>query len=67
LKAIEVARKQQAKSLELRATVSLAKLWQSQSKHNEAHSMLLEVYSWFTEGFATKDLHEAKALIDDLS
>src|SRR5262249_52963074 len=96
LKAIEVARGQQAKSLELRATVSLARLWQRQAlergagsteqgaegskesgvnskeqkaqpKLAEAHRMLSEVYNWFTEGFDTKDLQEAKALIEELS
>jgi predicted ATPase len=67
LKAIEVARKQQAKSLELRAVMSLAKLWQRQSKQKEAHEMLAAVYNWFTEGFDTKDLQEAKALLDELS
>jgi predicted ATPase len=67
LKAIEIARRQQAKSLELRATVSLARLWQRQGKQKEAHGMLAEIYGWFTEGFDTKDLQEAKALIDELS
>jgi adenylate cyclase len=66
LKAIEIARKQQAKSLELRAATSLARLWQQQGKTKEAHEMLSEIYSWFTEGFDTKDLQEAKALIDSL-
>ena len=66
-KAIEIARKQQAKSLELRATISLAKLWQNQGKHYEAHSMLSTVYNWFTEGFDTKDLQEAKALLEELN
>jgi class 3 adenylate cyclase/predicted ATPase len=66
-KAIEIARKQQAKSLELRATVSLARLWQSQGKKDEAHQMLAETYDWFTEGFDTKDLQEAKALLEELS
>jgi len=67
LKAIEIARKQQAKSLELRATMSLARLWQQQGKHNAACNMLSEIYGWFTEGFDTKDLQEAKALIEELS
>ena len=66
LKAIEVARKQKAKSGELRASVSLARLWQQQSKQKEAHQMLSEVYGWFTEGFDTKDLQEAKALMEEL-
>ncbi len=67
LQAIEIARKQQAKSLELRATVSLARLWQQQGKQHEAHTTLSEIYNWFTEGFDTKDLQEAKALIEELS
>ncbi len=66
-KAIEIARKQQAKSLELRATISLARLWQQQGKQKEAHQMLAEIYGWFTEGFDTKDLQEAKALLDSLA
>jgi predicted ATPase len=66
-KAIEIAQKQQAKSLELRATVSLARLWQQQGKITEAHRMVSEVYNWFTEGFDTKDLQEAKALLEELS
>ncbi len=66
LKAIEIAQKQQAKSLELRATMSLARLWQQQGKQAEAHRMLSEIYGWFTEGFDTKDLQEAKALLDAL-
>ncbi|NOT55295.1 MAG: hypothetical protein HOP18_11865 [Deltaproteobacteria bacterium] len=67
LKAIEVARKQQAKSLELRATVSLARLWQQQGKRPEAHDLLSEIYNWFTEGFDTKDLQEAKTLLNELA
>src|SRR5713101_1367378 len=51
LKAIEIARRQQAKSLELRAVMSLSRLWQSQGKTKEAHEMLAEIYTWFTEGF----------------
>jgi predicted ATPase len=65
-KAIEIARKQQAKSLELRAAMSLARLWQQQGKQKEAHEVLAEIYGWFTEGFDTKDLQEAKALLDSL-
>jgi predicted ATPase len=67
LKAIEIARKQQAKSLELRAVVSLARLWQQQGKKEEAWQMLAEIYGWFTEGFDTKDLQEAKALLEALA
>jgi predicted ATPase len=66
LKAIEIARKQQAKSLELRAVMSLSRLWQQQGKKAEARQMLAEIYSWFTEGFDTKDLQEAKALLEEL-
>ena len=66
LKAIAIARQQQAKLWELRAIMSLSRLWQQQSKRQEAHSMLSEVYGWFTEGFDTKDLQEAKALIEEL-
>ena len=66
-KAIEIARRQSAKSLELRAAVSLSRLWQQQGKQREAHKMLGEIYGWFTEGFDTKDLQEAKALLDELA
>jgi predicted ATPase len=66
LKAIEIARRQQAKSLELRAVMSLSRLWQSQGKKEEARQMLAEIYGWFTEGFDTKDLQEAKALLKEL-
>jgi adenylate cyclase len=66
LKAIEVARRQQAKSWELRASTSLACLWQQQGKRAEAHKLLSEVYNWFTEGFDTRDLREAKALLESL-
>jgi predicted ATPase len=61
-----VARRQQAKSLELRAVMSLSRLWQQQGKQKEAHDMLAEIYGWFTEGFDTKDLREAKALLEEL-
>jgi predicted ATPase len=66
LKALDIARKQQAKSLELRAVMSLSRLWQQQGKQKEAHSLLSDIYNWFTEGFDTKDLQEAKALLDSL-
>jgi DNA-binding winged helix-turn-helix (wHTH) protein/predicted ATPase len=66
LKAIEIARRQQAKSLELRAVMSLARLWQKQGKQKEARQMLAEIYGWFTEGFDTKDLQEAKTLLKEL-
>jgi predicted ATPase len=66
LKAIEIAQRQQAKSLELRAVMSLSRLWQSQGKKEEAHRMLVEIYGWFTEGFDTRDLQEAKALLVEL-
>ncbi len=67
LKAIEIARKQQAKSLELRAVMSLSRLWQNQGKKDEARNTLSEIYNWFTEGFDTKDLQEAKALLEELN
>jgi predicted ATPase len=66
-KAIEVARQQQAKSWELRAAMSLSRLWQSQGKREEAHQLLAEIYDWFTEGFDMRDLKEAKALLEELS
>ena len=67
LKAIDIARQQQAKSWELRASTSLSRFWQQQGKQKEAHALLSAVYSWFTEGFDTKDLQEAKALLDELA
>ena len=67
LKALAVAQKQQAKSLELRAAMSLARLWQRQGKQHEARNLLSETYGWFTEGFDTKDLQEAKALLEELA
>src|SRR4029453_14497076 len=60
--ALTIARRQQAKSLELRAAMSLSRLWQRQDKQAEAHELLAEIYGWFTEGFDTADLQEAKAL-----
>jgi class 3 adenylate cyclase/tetratricopeptide (TPR) repeat protein len=67
LASLNVAREQQAKSWELRTSTSLARLWQSQGKRQEALDLLKPVYDWFTEGFDTKDLKEAKALLDELS
>jgi predicted ATPase len=65
-RAIEVARQQSAKSWELRATTSLARLLREQGKRDEARTMLAEIYGWFTEGFGTRDLKDAKALLDEL-
>jgi predicted ATPase len=64
--ALDIACRQQAKSLELRAAMSLARLWQCQGKRNEARQLLAPVYDWFTEGFDTADLQEAKALLEAL-
>jgi predicted ATPase len=66
-KAIEIAQRQQAKSWELRAVMSLSRLWQNQGKKDEARQLLAEIYGWFTEGFDTKDLQEAKALLQELT
>jgi adenylate cyclase len=66
-RAIEIARKQSAKSLELRATTSLARLLAKQGHRDEARAMLAEIYNWFTEGFDTADLKDAKALLDQLA
>jgi predicted ATPase len=65
-RAFSVSRKQQAKSLELRAAMSMARLWRDQGKRHEARGLLAPVYGWFTEGFDTLDLKEAKALLDEL-
>jgi predicted ATPase len=65
--ALSVAQSQQAKSCELRAATSLARLWQSQGKDQEAHDLLAPVYDWFTEGFDTADLKDAKALLNELA
>ena len=64
--ALDIARHQQAKSLELRAAMSLARLWQGQGKHAEARQLLAPIYDWFTEGFDTADLREAKGLLEAL-
>jgi len=65
--ALTVARRQQAKSYELCAAMSLARLWQQQRKRREAYDLLAPVYHWFTEGFDTADLQEAKALLEALA
>jgi predicted ATPase len=65
--ALAIARRQQAKSCELRAATSLAQLWQQQGKRAEACALLAPIYGWFTEGFDTADLQEAKALLAALS
>jgi predicted ATPase len=65
-RAVDVARRQAAKSLELRAAMSLSRLWQQQGKRQAAHALLAPVYHWFTEGFDTLDLQEAKALLQEL-
>jgi len=64
--AVAIAREQQAKSWELRAATSMARLWRDQGKRDEAHDLLAPIYGWFTEGFNTLDLKEAKALLDEL-
>jgi predicted ATPase len=65
-RALDVSRRQQAKSLELHAAMSLARLWQQQGKRAEAHALLAPIYGWFTEGFDTADLIDAKVLLDEL-
>jgi predicted ATPase len=66
-RAVAIARQQQAKSWELRAAMSMARLWRSQSKVRQARELLAPVYGWFTEGFHTRDLKEAKALLEELA
>jgi predicted ATPase len=66
-RALAVAREQQAKSWELRAAMSMARLWRDQGKRDEARDLLAPVYGWFTEGFDTLDLKEAKVLLDELA
>jgi predicted ATPase len=65
--ALDVARRQQARALELRAALSLSRLWQQQGKRDEASSLLAPIYGWFTEGFNTADLQEARALLEELA
>jgi len=65
LRAIEIARYQSAKSLELLAVMSLSRLWQSQGRREEARQILAEMYGWFAEGFDTEDLQQAKALLEE--
>ena len=65
-RALELSRKQQAKSWELRAAMSIARLWCSQGKSQQARELLAPIYDWFTEGFDTLDMKEAKALLDEL-
>jgi predicted ATPase len=65
--ALGIARKQRAKSLELRTTTSLARLLAREGRHDEARAMLAEILNWFTEGFDTADLKDAKAVLDDLA
>jgi predicted ATPase len=66
-RALAIARQQQAKSWELRAAMSLARLWRDQGKVQQARELLAPVYGWFTEGFDTRDLKEAKALLEELA
>ena len=66
-RALDMARRQEAKSLELRAAMSLARLWQQQGKDAEARELLAPIYGWFTEGFDTADLQEARALLEELA
>jgi predicted ATPase len=65
--ALDTARRQQAKSFELRAALSLSRLWQQQGKQEEAHQLLAEIYGWFIEGFDTADLKEAEILLEELA
>jgi predicted ATPase len=64
---LEIARRQEAKTFELRAATSLARLWQRQGKRDAARALLAPLYAWFSEGFDTRDLKEAKALLEELA
>jgi predicted ATPase len=66
-RALAIARQQQAKSWELRAAISMARLWRDQAKRQRAHDLLVPVFDWFTEGFDTVDLKEAKTLLEQLT
>ncbi len=66
-KALDLSRRQSAKSLELRAVMSLSRLWQQQGKKEKARQMLATIYGWFTEGFDTADLKQAKAMLEELA
>jgi predicted ATPase len=66
-RALDVARRQAARSLELRAAMNLARLWQQQGKQDEARALLAPIYKWFTEGFDTADLQEAEILLEELA
>ena len=66
-RALAIARARRAKSWELRAAMSMARLWRDQGKRDEAHDLLAPVYGWFTEGFDMLDLKEAKALLDEVN
>jgi predicted ATPase len=66
-RALTIARAQQARLWELRTTLSLARLWRDQGKHKQARQMLADVYGWFTEGFDTPDLQDARALLEELA
>jgi predicted ATPase len=66
-RALEIARAQQAKSWELRAAMSMARLWRDQGKRQQAHDLLAPVYRWFTEGFDTLDLREARGLLKEVA
>jgi predicted ATPase len=65
--AMDIARRQSSKAWELRAAMSMARLWRDQGKRDEARELLAPVYGWFTEGFDTRDLKEAKALLEELA
>jgi predicted ATPase len=64
---LQIARRQEAKAFELRAATSLARLWQRQGKRDAAHALLAPLYAWLTEGFDTRDLKDAKTLLEELS